>query len=227
MSAMKRTHFFWALVGTAALLASPARVALGADGERSWRPATNNALEFGILGGRLTDLDGGMLSLRRQHGRHAVWRFGLELGAVRSRSKTSLSDTSAVQGVAVVIQDDFRLAAQVTRLSFPWPERRLRPWFGLALGGGTTRHGYESAQPDFTYSAVTGGPYVYGAALAGLEYAITPRFAVHAQYGQGVQYTDRRDDTVMIYGTRGTNDGSTSNWQLYSTGARFGLAVFY
>ena len=224
---MKRTHFFWALLGAAALLASPARDAHGAEGARSWRPATNNALEFGILGGRLTDLDGGMLSLRRQHGTHAVWRFGLELGVVHSRSRISLSDTSSVRGAVIENRDNARITAQVTRLSFPWPERRLRPWFGLALGGGTNRRGYENSQPDFTYSVVTGGPYVYGAALAGLEYAITPHFAVHAQYGQGVQYSDRRDDTVLTYSSRGTNDSSTSDWQLYSTGTRFGLAVFY
>lgn len=224
---MKRTHFLLALLGAGALLASPAREAHGAEGPPSWRPATNNALEFGILGGRLTDLDGGMLSLRRQHGTHAVWRFGLELGAVHSRSRTDLSDTSTVRDAVLEFRDDFRISAQVTRLSFPWPERRLRPWFGLALGGGTNRHGYENSQTDFTYSAVTGGPYVYGAALAGLEYAITPRFAVHAQYGQGLQYSDRRDDTVMTYGTRGTNDSSMSDWQLYSPSTRFGLAVFY
>ncbi len=224
---MKRTHFLWALLGAGTLLASPAREAHGAEGQPSWRPATNHALEFGILGGRLTDFDGRTLSLRLQRGTHAVWRFGVEVDATHSRSETSLRDTSAAQDVAIVLQDDFRMAAQVTRLSFPWPERRLRPWFGLALGGGTTRHGYENSQTDFTYSSVTRGPYVYSAALAGLEYAITPRFAVHAQYGQGMQYSDRRDDTVNTYGGRGTNDGSMSNWQLYSTSTRFGLAVFY
>ncbi len=227
MSAMKRPLLMRALLGSAALLALLANAAHATDGDRSWRPATNRALEFEIVRGRLESFDGRALSLRCQRGEHAVWRLGFEVNANRSRSRLALDDTSSTQEVAAVSRDDFQVTAQLTRLSFPWPERRLRPWFGLALGGGTDRHAYEDAQPTFTYRLVTGGPFVYGAALAGLEYAITPRFAVHAQYGQGVQYTGRREETVMTYAGRGTSDGSFDGWQLYSTGARFGLAVFY
>lgn len=227
MSAMKRSLPLWALLASTALLALPAGAAHATEGERSWRPATNHALEFEIIRGRLESFDGRALSLRCQHGEHAAWRLGFEVNADRHRRRLSHDGTSTVSGVTTVSQDGFQVTAQLTRLSFPWPERRLRPWFGLSLGGGTYRHAYENGQPTFTYSLVTGGPFAYGAALAGLEYAITPRFAVHAQYGQGLQYTGWREETALTYAGRGTSDGSFDGWQLYTTGARFGLAAFY
>ncbi|MBI5170139.1 MAG: hypothetical protein HZA61_11665 [Candidatus Eisenbacteria bacterium] len=224
---MKRHVLLWALLGASALLVLHARAAHGGAEPRSWRPATANALEFEIVRGELADFDGATISVRRQHGEHAVWRFGCGLSASRQRLH---SDGNAVSFTSVpdeLHSDDFSLSAQLTRLTFPWPERRLRPWAGLALGGGTGRRGTEDVRSGLAVSSQSRTPRVYAAALAGLEYALSTRCAMHAQYGQGLQYSGRRSGGTLQYGETQTVTGKSTSWQLYSTGARFGLAVFY
>jgi hypothetical protein len=229
--AMKRHRPVWSLLGAVVLLALPARTAHGAESARAWRPATDRALEFEITGGTLTDFDGGTISLRRQHGEHAVWRFGCDVSGVHSRSRVSGEGSSTLGTSETNSVDSYRLTAQLTRLTFPWPERRLRPWLGAALGGGTSHDGTGQASESVSTSKARGIPVVYIAALAGLEYAITPHFAAHAQYAQGTQYSKERTrsaygGTSSVSGS-GNDDLSTNRWQLYSTGARFGVAAFY
>ncbi|MBK7367054.1 MAG: hypothetical protein IPJ04_03855 [Candidatus Eisenbacteria bacterium] len=224
---MKPHSPLWAMLGAAALLAAQPNSAHGASDARSWRPATNTALEFGIVRAALTDFDGATISLRRQHGEHAVWRLGFELGATRQRIDVVESTPGPINTPALTHTDDFSINAQLTRLTFPWPERRLRPWAGLALGGGSRREAREEHLPGIDISSSEHGPRVYLATLAGVEYSLSTRIAVHAQYGQGVQYTRRRDAGHVMYYNEQASNGSSSDWQLYSTGARFGLAVFY
>lgn len=224
---MKLSLHWWAMLVTASLLVPPAYAAHEAVSATSWRPPTNNALEFEIREGTLASFDGGTLSVRRQRGEHAVWRLGCEFSALHSRIRRSESYPHAEPRLYSGGHDDFTVTAQLTRLTFPWPERRLRPWAGIAFGGGLSRLGWESQENGFAFSTASRVPQAYGVALAGLEYSIAPRFALHAQYGQGAQYSVRHSQGVLSYGIRETSSGPTTSWQLYTTGARFGLAVFY
>lgn len=227
-------HRFFLLVASATALASlhapPARAVAEAP--------LGRALEFEIRGG-LANFDGGTASVRFGHGEHAIWRFGLGLDARRTRvTQETLTPPGPSPTTRERTSDDrFVLSAQLTRLSVPWPERQLRPWYGLAVGGRAERRGsavhVAYSLPDGTptgevrWSQSRLSPTVYTAALVGLEYSPAPEFALHAQYGFGVQY--RRAREKVRYQSSVTDDGlrDTDDWQQYSTGARFGVAVFW
>ncbi len=231
---MNKQLCFLLVASATALAVIHARPALATTAPRMGR-----ALEFEIRGG-LTNFDGGTASVRFGHGEHAIWRFGLGLEARRARG----SQETHVPGAGTsstthdrTSDDAFSLSTQLTRLSVPWPDRRLRPWYGIAVGGRLERRGnaihVKYALPDGTptgevhWSQTRLLPSVYTAALVGLEYSPAPAFALHAQYGLGVQYRRIREE--VHYQSSVTDDGvrEIDDWQQYSTGARFGVAVFW
>lgn len=213
----------------AALLAAFASAALAQDGE-SWRPATNKALEYEVWGGRLWDLDGATLSLRRQSGEHAAWRFGLDWSGTKYRDHTDYRSRFGELETPYTVNvnsDAYAVGVQLSRLTFPWPERRLRPWVGAAFRADVDHQGFafrSSGSYEQEAGTTNNRTRIALVALAGVEYALSRRFAIHAQYGQGAQYSfeDTHGNNAP---TERTGEGNALYWYAYS--ARTGLAVFW
>lgn len=226
---MKRHVILWALLGTAALLALHARTAHGGSDVRSWRPATNTALEFGITSGQLTDFDGATISLRRQHGEHAVWRFGCDLSKLELSARTEGVRGNGLRGIWPYGNSRLQLAMRLARITVPWPERRIRPWAGLGFGGGVERGTLELHLSGFDLNTIVRSHWISTAALAGLEYSVTPRFVIHGQYGEEIRYDLTRASGMETLNSSQSNgfDDVSRAWTHGATSTRFGVAVFY
>lgn len=226
---MKPHVFLWVLLGAAAHLALHARAAHGGNDVRSSRPATNTALEFGITSGGLTDFDGAMISLRRQHGEHAVWRFGCDLSERELSARAAGVRGNGPRGIWPYGSRNFQLAIRLARITVPWPERRIRPWAGLGFGGGVERGTLELHLSGLDLNTIVRSRWISTAALAGLEYSVTPRFVVHGQYGEEIRYELTRASGTETLNSSQSNkfEDAPRAWTHGATGARFGLAVFY
>ena len=233
----------WTIAAFAALaIAAPA---LADDAAAPSLPVPGRAFEFAIQGSSLGPFDGATVSYRRQTSAHRAWRFGLTIAAnTDHRTGDGIDDSALDPRFETASQyDQSEYGASLTRLASATTTSAIHPYIGIGIEGGWRDARSDSQRRYLDAGGVVTdetrvsdhlwGPWGGAFLLVGAEWVVSPRIAVHAEYGEGAQYSAGKYESTwysFFSGTPAQNRneaGDDKKWTIAGRGAHAGVSVFY